>query len=406
MLDLAREILQTLSHNKLRTALTGIAVAWGIFMLIVLLGASRGLYNATQRNNGVEQSSYASVWGGWTGKAHKGYKEGRLIRLKDADLEPVMKDGGPHIERADATMSVDTARVSTQKEYITGGIYGAGPNAEVQDRVKMKHGRFINDRDMAEHRKVVVLQADQARLLFGDEAQAVGKRVDCMGLSWVVVGVYENEWRRTTYAPFNTVMMLTGNKGNIDEMQVKLKGMDNEQDVQDVNAALRGVLSQRHDFAEDDQGAVHVWNRFENYIAQGVANRVLNAVVWIIGLLTLLSGIVGVSNIMFVSVRERTHEIGIRRAIGAKPRSILVQVLAESVAITAIFGYIGVFMGIVVTEILDKTVGQTDFLYNPRVDIGVAVQVTVVLVLVGALAGFFPAKKATKVKPVEALRDE
>ena len=105
-------------------------------MLIVLLGASRGLYNATQRNNGVEQSSYASVWGGWTGKAHKGYKEGRLIRLKDADLEPVMKDGGPHIERADATMSVDTARVSTQKEYITGGIYGAGPNAEVQDRVK------------------------------------------------------------------------------------------------------------------------------------------------------------------------------------------------------------------------------------------------------------------------------
>ena len=198
MLDLVREILQTLSHNKLRTALTGIAVAWGIFMLIVLLGASRGLYNATQRNNGVEQSSYASVWGGWTGKAHKGYKEGRLIRLKDADLEPVRKEGGPHIERADATMSVDTARVSTQKEYITGGIYGAGPNAEVQDRVKMKHGRFINDRDMAEHRKVVVLQADQARLLFGDEAQAVGKRVDCMGLSWVVVGVYENEWRRTT----------------------------------------------------------------------------------------------------------------------------------------------------------------------------------------------------------------
>ena len=260
---------------------------------------------------------------------------------------------------------------------------------------------------MAEHRKVVVLQADQARLLFGDEAQAVGKRVDCMGLSWVVVGVYENEWRRTTYAPFNTVMMLTGNKGNIDEMQVKLKGMENEQDVQDVNAALRGVLSQRHDFAEDDQGAVHVWNRFENYIAQGVANRVLNAVVWIIGLLTLLSGIVGVSNIMFVSVRERTHEIGIRRAIGAKPRDIIVQILSESMVLTTIAGTAGICFACMVlygADVMTAVPGHADAGF--QLGFGTAVAILVIFLVLGTAAGLIPSIKAMKIKPVEAMKEK
>lgn len=406
MLDLIREILQTLGHNKLRTALTGIAVAWGIFMLIVLLGVSRGLYNSMSRNNSMEESSYASVWGGWTGKPYKGYKEGRRIRLREADLLPVATHGGRKVAAAMGSVSIDSAKVSTMREYTTNGIEGVYPGAVGPDHVEMTHGRFINDRDLTERRKVIVLNEDNAKLLFGSADSAVGRRVECMKLSWAVVGVYSNAWSRSSYVPFTTAMMLKGNDGRIDNMDVRFADMHDMADAEEGEAAVRGVLAQRHDFAADDDGAVHIWNRFERYLQQKTSMGILEIVVWVIGLLTMLSGIVGVSNIMFVSVRERTHEIGIRRAIGAKPRSILMQVLAESVAITAIFGYIGVFMGIVVTEIVDKLFGDTDFLYNPRVDISVAVEVTIVLIIVGALAGLFPAIKATKVKPVEALRDE
>ena len=227
-----------------------------------------------------------------------------------------------------------------------------------------------------------------------------------MGLSWAVAGVYSSARSRTSYVPFTTAMMLTGNSGRINTMNVRLADVHDISDAEEAEAAVRGVLSRRHEFASDDNGAVHIWNRFENYLQQKKSIDILQMVVWVIGLLTMLSGIVGVSNIMFVSVRERIHEIGVRRAIGAKPRSILIQVLAESVAITAIFGYVGVFLGILVTEVIDKLIGQSDFLYNPRVDINIAVEVTVVLIVVGALAGLFPAIKATKVKPVEALRDE
>ena len=406
MIDLIREILQTLSHNKLRTALTGIAVAWGIFMLIVLLGMSRGMYNSMQRNNSIESSSYANVWGGWTGKAYKGYKEGRRIRLKEDDLEPVATHGGRKVAEATATVSIDTATVSTMREFLTGGIEGVYPGEMAPDHVEMLYGRFINERDLTEKRKVMVLNEDNARLLFGAADSAVGRRVDCMSLSWAVVGVYKNAWSRTSYVPFSTAMMLQGNDGHVDNISVRLTDMHDMTDAEEGEAGVRGVLAQRHDFALDDQGAVHIWNRFEGYLQQNMAMSIMEIVVWVIGLLTMLSGIVGVSNIMFVSVRERTHEIGIRRAIGAKPRSILMQVLAESVAITAIFGYIGVFFGILVTEVIDKLFGNTDFLYNPRVDISVAIEVTIVLIVVGALAGLFPAIKATKVKPVEALRDE
>ncbi|MDE6454142.1 MAG: ABC transporter permease [Muribaculaceae bacterium] len=406
MLDIVREILQTLAHNKLRTALTGLAVAWGIFMLIVLLGMSRGLYNSMQRNNSMERSSYINVWGGWTGKAHKGYKEGRRIELEAADIEPLRARGGSHVESAIASVSIDSAKVSTMRDYVTDGVKGVYPHAATIERAEMRHGRFINARDIEERRKVMVINESNARLLFGSADSAVGRRVDCMGLSWTVAGVYDNDWQRTSYVPFSTAMMLRGNSGVVGDINVRLKDMHDMADADDAERGVRAELARRHDFAADDMGAVHIWNRFEGYLQQQTGGAILEAVVWIIGLLTMLSGIVGVSNIMFVSVRERTHEIGIRRAIGAKPRDVLGQVLAESVAITALFGYIGVFLGIVVTEIIDKLFGSSDFLYNPRVDISIAMEVTVVLVVVGALAGLFPAIKATKVKPVEALRDE
>ena len=406
MLDLILEIGQTLRSNKLRTALTGLAVAWGIFMLIVLLGASRGLSNANALHNTMEESSYITVWGGRTSMPHKGYPEGRRIELEEADMNAVAEERCRLTGEATATVSVESGAISSEKEYITGNLNGVYPSIQITDGIDMTDGRFINTRDIQERRKVVVLSENNAKILFGSADGAVGRQVNCMGLVWKVAGVYASRHDRTTFAPFSTIMMLKGNTGRLNQMKVKLTGMENMDDVAEADKAVRGALGRQHDFSPDDESAVYLWNRFENYLQQKQGSRILDTVVWVIGLLTMLSGIVGVSNIMFVSVRERTHEIGIRRAIGAKPRSILTQVLAESVAITAIFGYAGVFAGILVTEVLDKAFGDSGVLHNPRVDISVAIEVTIVLIIVGALAGLFPAIKATKVKPVEALRDE
>ncbi len=228
-----------------------------------------------------------------------------------------------------------------------------------------------------------------------------------MGLAWTVVGIYSHRWNKSTYAPYTAFKAVTGNNDDANQLDVTVEGLKTEADGEAVEDNIRASIARTHEFAPDDANAIWTWNRFNDYLRGLAANNMLRLAVWIIGLLTLLTGIVGVSNIMFVSVRERTHEIGIRRAIGAKPRSIVMQVITESVAVTAIFGYIGIFLGIIVLQVINHFVGDdTEGFKNPTVDISMAVQVTLALIVSGAIAGLFPALKATKVKPVEALRDE
>ncbi|MDE6610525.1 MAG: FtsX-like permease family protein [Muribaculaceae bacterium] len=209
-----------------------------------------------------------------------------------------------------------------------------------------------------------------------------------------------------TYIPFTTAKALNGNDPSINVLAVELKNVKTEEDGTQAENEIKGTLSRIHNFDPDDDGAVWVWNRFKQQLQMSMGMNILEYAVWIIGLFTMLSGIIGVSNIMFVSVKERTHEIGIRRAIGAKPRSILVHIITESVAITGIFGYIGVFLGVIIMEAINSLMGETEFLTDARVDISIAIKVTIVLIIAGCLAGLFPALKALKVKPVEALRDE
>lgn len=406
MWELFHEIAQTLKHNKLRTSLTGFAVAWGIFMLIVLLGMSRGVVNSFNSNADPERSSSMSIWGGMTSRPYKGYKEWRWIRLKGSDMGPIQHDNSDQVLNVSANASLDSAKVSTAKDYLTDGVSGVYPSAQTRYRIKIIHGRFINDRDLELTRKVMVLHADNATLLFGSPEAAVGKRVDAMGLSWLVVGVFEQDWDKSSYVPFTTAMNLKGFTDYVDEIVVQAKGLKTEEDGKRLETGIRTSMAKTREFDPDDEGAIHIWNRFEGYLQQKTAMNILNLAVWLIGIFTLLSGIVGVSNIMFVSVRERTHEIGIRRAIGAKPRMIWAQIVLESVAVTTLFGYIGVFLGMVVMQVVDALFGNTDFLKNPTVDLAMALEVTLVLIIAGALAGLFPAIKATKVKPVEALRDE
>lgn len=405
MLDLFREIAQSMRNNRLRTALTGVAVAWGIFMLILLLGAARGLINAQNDSFTRQMSNTITFYNGRTGMPFKGYPENRLINFRESDIKPIRKEISS-VSNVEVTGSVDTVVITTMKGAISRGFNAVYPRTATDQRLKIVAGRFINDRDIAECRRSMVIYRGYADEHFGSPEKAVGQTVKCWKLAWTIVGVYDNPWRTDTYAPYTTYKALTGFNDQAYRLTVTLDGLRTEEDATMAEDSVRAQLAELHEFHPDDRRAVWVWNRFKDYLSTNRAMMMLNLAVWVIGIFTLLSGIVGVSNIMFVSVRERTHEIGIRRAIGAKPHSILVQILAESVAITAMFGYIGVFLGMVSLQILDYFVGETEAFVNPTVDISIALQVTVALIIAGAIAGLFPALKAIKVKPVEALRDE
>lgn len=406
MFDLFREILQTLRNNRTRTFLTGLAVVWGIFMLIVLLGMSRGVSNAFTSRVTIDNARSISVYGGYTTKAYRGYKEGRFIEPENADIATIERENRTNVEEVAAAKYIDTATISTSRDFVSGGIYGHYPSELQKARLKMKSGRFLNQLDLDQKRRVMVLSEPTAQTLFGEKTDPVGQRVNALGLSWLVVGVYTHDWEKNSYVPYTTVMLLSGNDDKVSDLYVKIKNVESEADGEAVEEAVRGTMARSHNFDPEDNSAIHIWNRFTSYLTQMTAMNILNVAVWLIGIFTLLSGIVGVSNIMFVSVRERTHEIGIRRAIGAKPRSILTQIVAESVVITTLFGYIGIVLGMLVTGTIDYLSRGVEFLVNPTVNISIAVKVTVVLIVAGAFAGLFPAIKATKVKPVEALRDE
>lgn len=405
MFDLFREIAQTIKNNKLRTALTGLAVAWGIFMLIVLLGAARGVVNSYEEMSSNSSVNSIRLWSGTTSKPYKGYRDGRWVRLQDKDMDAI---SGEVATVSDVAISTTASgfNIVGPKDYISGGFEAVYPDVSRTQRISEINGRFINQKDIHDLRRTVVLHRDNAALLFGDADKALGQEVQALNLSWKVVGVYDHRWRKGSFIPYTTYKAITGGDGYVDEMSVRVEGITIESEAEQTETQVRSVLARRHEFDPEDNNAVWVWNQFANYLKQGQALVYLNLAVWVIGILTLLTGIVGVSNIMFVSVRERVHEIGIRRAIGAKPKSIILQILAESVAITTLFGYVGLVAGMIILQILDAMLGDTEGFSNPTVNISLAIQVTAALVVAGAIAGLFPALKATKVKPVEALRDE
>lgn len=406
MIDLFREISQTLRNNKSRTILTGISVAWGIFMLIVLLGASRGVYNAATESFSADKANTISVYGGNTSMPFKGYKEGRSVDLKLDDSEVIDRNVNENITQVQPLISTQLSKISTTRDYISGEIIGSVPGFFNTQNTEIVYGRFINGLDLKETRKVVVISEKDAAILFDNVADAIGANVKIGDMVFKVVGIYSSNEFRQSIIPLTTARMINGYKNDIYEMSVIFENVSTVEEGEAIEKDVFKALAQKHEFNPDDESALWIWNRFSAYMQMKGGLDILNAAVWVIGLLTMLSGIIGVSNIMFVSVKERTHEIGIRRAIGAKPRSILFQIILESVSITGMFGYIGVFFGMIVTEIINLLFGDTAFISNPTVSLAIALQITVVLVIAGCLAGFFPALRALKIKPVEALRTE
>ncbi len=405
MIDLINEILATLRHNKLRTALTGFAVSWGIFLLIVLLSVSRGIVNKMEDMFSSRDNEIISISGGWAHKPYKGLTEDRKITLNDRDMGILASQNANVVAEVSAEITGDSTVIMTSKDYLTDGYRGVYPSAKRNNGLTLLEGRFINDIDIEEGRRVLVLHKESVKTLFGDK-DAIGEQVKVNDLSFVVVGIYDHEWSRNTYIPFSTARNMSGGSDKVRRIYIKSQGLKTMEDGMQAEKDFRATLGRQHSFATDDESAIWIWNRFNDYITTSTAMNVLVMAVWIIGVLTMLSGIVGVSNIMFVSVRERTHEIGVRRAIGAKPLSIIKQIILESVAITTLFGYIGIVLGVLVAQLIDMIFKEGGMLKDPTVDIAIALQVTLVLVIAGALAGLFPAMKSLKIKPVEALRDE
>lgn len=405
MFDLINEIWQTMRTNKLRTALTGLAVAWGIFMLIILLGISKGVLTSFQSSSLAQNPNKINVYPGNASMPYKGLKEGRYIQLRDRNLDEIKNDNPNDVASATAEMN-QSGTISTPLDYITTSYSGVFPGTEKMLQLPMIYGRFINEKDLNDMRKVIVLNKKDAETLFKNIGSSIGKTVDVNGIAFTLVGIYEHEWRSGTFIPYTTARALSGFDDKVYSIQVDIKGVKNMEDAERVERNIKSTLAKYNQFDPDDESAVWMWNRFSSYLNSQEAAGVLNTAMWVIGLLTLITGIVGVSNIMFVSVRERTHEIGIRRAIGARPHNILLQVIIESVAMTTLFGYIGILLGTIGNEIMAQVFADGDFIKDPRVDLSLAIEVTVVLIVSGALAGIFPAMRALKIRPVEALRTE
>ena len=423
MRDLLQEIWESLRRNKVRTCLTGLAVAWGIFMLIVLLGAGNGLLNAFLDDSDEFASNTMMVGGGMTSKPYDGLKQGRRIRITDKDIDILRQR--PFTDKVDV-ISTDVSRggytMTYGRRYLNNvSLNGTLPGDAEVNRVKMVAGRFINEKDIADKRKVVIITHLHAKnFLVGgtDYDKLVGKRVKVGNLSFTIIGVRhaeENTDDRSLYVPYTTVRSMFGLGDEVDEITFSFHGLNTEAESEAFENQVRASFNAAHRAAPDDRSALWVWNRFTQNLQMVKAKKLLVTALWIIGLFTLVSGIVGVSNIMLITVKERTHEFGIRKALGARPGSILKLIVTESVLITAFFGYIGMLLGMVACQILDATVGQSKveifgesikMLNNPTVDLGTALAATVVLIVAGTIAGIFPARQAAKVKPIEALRAE
>ncbi len=421
MRDLFTEVWESVRRNKLRTALTGFAVSWGIFMLIVLLGAGNGLMNSFMRGGEGFASNSVSVGGGWTSKPYDGLKSGRRIRLDDMDVAITAGNQfSQYVDQVSPTVGTN-ATLSLGKRSFSGYIDGQYPAAKDMGKVEMLYGRFLNDKDIADSRKVVVMPESTASRLL-EPGQGVetllGKYVKVGSLAFQVVGISKADRMRNDnnlWAPYTTVKTVYGKGQEVGSISFTTKGLETEAANEEFEKQYKAAINLHHRAAPDDERAVWVWNRAHQDVQMKKGRNILSTALWIIGLFTLLGGIVGVSNIMLITVKERTHEFGIRKAIGASPWAITKLIISESVTITAFFGYIGMFLGMLTCTILDKTLGQAKMsvfdeqiamLVDTGVGMDVAIEATLVLIIAGTLAGFFPARKAAGVRPIEALRAE
>ena len=419
MRELIKEIWSTSKRNKLRTSLTGFAVAWGIFMLIFLLGAGNGLINAQLQQSTRFLANSMRVFPGETSKAYKGLKEGRSITLNDKDILISNKTYGQYVDDVGGRLEQYNVNINYGDNYVASqSLVGVAPTHPKIDKTELIAGRFINEIDMKDQRKNVVLSRSQAKELSKDYRSLVGKNVKISNLNFQVVGIYKDDESRNNteaFIAYSTIKTIYAKGDDAGSLEFTIKNLKTREDNKQFEKNYRASINNNHQAAPDDERTIWLWNRYMDNIQMNQGIAIMQTALWIVGLFTLLSGIVGVSNIMLITVKERTREFGVRKAIGAKPWSILKLIITESIIITSFFGYIGMVCGVAANEIMDATIGHTTvdtglfkaaMFVNPTVGLGTCIGATIAIVIAGTIAGLIPAIKAARIRPIEALRAE
>ncbi len=411
-LDVWQEIYSTVRRNKLRTFLTALAVAWGIFMLVVLLGAGKGLRNGIEYQ--FRDDAVNSIWirPGKTSVAFEGQAVGRQIQLTNADVDAIKRmPGVEHITARFNLSNEGTVRRGDKKSAFD--IRSVHPDHRFLERTEMIAGRYIDDFDLEERRKVAVIGDEVRNFFFAKGEQGIGQSISILGTDYQIVGVFQDEGgegeRRKIYIPISTAQMAYGGaQGGSDKVNqimftVGEAALDGSKRLEE---SVLKLLAARHHFSPEDKRALRIWNNLEGYGKVSLIFTTLELFVWVVGFLTIMAGIVGVSNIMLIAVKERTREIGIRKSFGATPGSILSMVTQEALLLTAVSGYIGLAAGVGLIELVTHFLPDIEFFRDPQVDMRIALTATALLIVCGTLAGFFPAWRAARINPIEALRDE
>jgi len=416
-IDKWQEIFATIKKNKMRTFLTGFSVAWGIFMLMILLGSGNGLSNGVSSNFMNDAVNAMWIWTGETTIPYQGMKSGRAIQFHNEDQDIVRKVSGVGVSSGRYFMG--NTRYSFKKESGEYTTITCQPELIQVENIVLNEGRFINQIDLEQKRKVVVIGTDIKTALFKDTI-AIGQYVDINKVPFKVIGVCSEPGstrNRNAYMPLSTAQMIFNGANKLHNLAVTINAQTLEESKV-IEEQVRNVLGRKHKFDPKDEGAIGLYNKLENYIQTMRIFQAIKIFIWIIGIGTLIAGIVGVSNIMLIVVKERTKEIGIRKAIGASPSSVISLILLESIMITTIAGYIGLVLGTGLMEMINYFMVQSagtavaseqdggSIFLNPTVDINIAIYSTLLLIVAGAIAGYIPAKRAASIKPIVALRDE
>lgn len=403
MSDLLREIWESLRQNKFRTAMTGFAVVWGIFILVVLLGVSNGLENGMQANYGSRLSNSVDVWSSWTSIPYKGLPKERYMFFNDNHAQIIRSM--PEVELFSRVVSKYNVETVYSKESITLEVVGVESDYQHIFNKRLLSGRFVNARDIAEREKVGVLDERAIEMLGVTADQILGAYIKVSNVRFRIVGVCEkgDRWQGASiYIPFSTHQSIFSTYREFGKMCMTMTS-----GTRDIEKKVKNLLAGPMQFDKDDPRAIGVWTQEESVEEQGRVMGAIRLFILLLGLCTLISGAVGVSNIMLVSVRERTKELGIRKALGAPPATIMWSVVGESLIITTFFGFVGVLIGSGVVAIIRMVVansqGAEQVLQNPSVDLGAILIATLILVIIGVIAGAIPAYRAMRIKPIEAM---
>jgi len=415
-IDKWNEIIQALKKNKLRTFLTAFGVFWGIFMLVIMLGSGNGLQNAVFDNMGDFSTNSCFMWTKTTTMPYKGFSRGRRYNFNNSDTEvllqniPEIKALSPRLNGWSNNEGNNTVRGDKAGAF---SIIGDYPAWQLIDPVEITSGRFINNIDIKEKRKVVVIGKKIVDALYKKDEKKIGSKIKINGIFFNVVGVFKSkkaggqaeQEEQNIHIPFTTLQH-TYNFGDIvgwyamvayDEIPVGI-----------VEDKAKIILRARHKIHPDDDRAIGSFNVEKEFRKMNELFLGINTLIWIVGIGTLLAGVIGVSNIMLVIVKERTKEIGIQRALGAKPFSIIVQIINESVFLTGFSGVLGLTAGVWLIELINMAMANSDgeMFKNPEVDIRIASIALIILIVAGAFAGLLPASRAVSVKPIDAIRQE